>query len=1482
MQTSLPGFIHPNGQPTMPVAPPSGFVPATLTRFLGRQDPARLARGTQWLRAALLVATLLVALTGSTALAQTTNTWTGNAGQDWNTTGNWSLTLVPTATHNVVIPPSLTNYPLLSSVASASTVEVQSGASFTITSAGSLSINGNKSVSGNTTGFDNGGTVVNGGQLVLGSSTTANVGSYGLFNKGSFSNVVGGTIQIDRSTGNGLYNAYGGSFVNSSSITIGATASVGSAGLYNYASFSNVEGGSILIDRSTGNGLYNSSGSFVNSSSITIGATASVGSYGLANYASFSNVVGGSIQIDRSTSRGLYNGSGTFVNSARITIGATASVGQGGLQNYASFSNVVGGTIQIDRSTETGLSNAGGGRFVNSARITIGASASVGQYGLENYASFSNVVGGSILIDRSTNTGLWNTGSSSFVNSSSIIIGASASVGSTGLYNGGSFSNVVGGTIQIDRSTSVGLYSSYRFVNSASITIGASASVGTTAVQNDYSAIFDNSGCSALLNVVANAVITNGSSATFTNTGTLIENASGTSNISFNGGVVQNLNGGSFTITTNSGLLTTSGGLIWTGCTSTDWNTATNWSGGFVPTATDNVVIPSGRPNWPVLSGTGVANSVEVQSGASFTITDAGSLSINGNKLVSSATTGFDNGGTVVNGGQLVLGSSTTANVGQYGLFNKGSFSNGVGGSIQIDRSTSNGLYNAYGGSFVNSSSITIGATASTSVQYGLYNGGRFSNMVGGSIQIDRSTSTGLVNAFSFVNSARIIIGATASVGFTGLNNEGGSFSNVVGGSIQIDRSANIGLENTGGEGESGSFVNSSSITIGASASVGATAVRNVSSAFFYNSGCSALLNVVADAVISNSASFTNTGTIIENANGNSTITFNGGVVQNLNGGTFTIGGGTGPLSVTVSNPTNCITPNGSLTIIGLRASTSYTLSYTVGSSTTVLTPTSTGSGEVLVSSLAAGVYSLLLSGSCLAQNAPLSATLNAPTALTAGLVASGTLTCASPTVSLTATGGTSYSLSDGQSNTGGVFSVSAGGTYSVVVSNAGGCTATASTTVVSNTAAPTGLSLTASNSGTLTCAVTTLTLTATPTGQTTYVFSSGATPIGATNLATVNASGTYSVTITNAGGCTATVSTQVQSSTAAPTGLGLTASNSGTLTCAVPSLTLTATPTGQTNYQFSSGASRLGTTNLATVNAPGTYSVTITNANGCTATASTTVFSNTAAPTSPMLTASPNTTLTCAQTSLTLTASATGGNSFTFSGPAGVLAGSGTTRVVSTSGLYSMTVTAANGCTNTASVSIESNTPSGNSNISPIANGSTVCEGSTVVVPATVISSGGGRQWYKDGTLVAGQTSATLTLGGVLPAQAGSYVLVVTGGCSATSNAFVLTVNPLPSVLLVFPLGVTIGSGNPPAITLPDPLPAGFDLSFGVQGGVSFERTMILDRVNGFEIRQIDSSGGRFPITRSGLFSITGTSAQGCRRTVQGMIANVPASPPR
>ncbi len=72
--------------------------------------------------------------------------------------------------------------------------------------------------------------------------------------------------------------------------------------------------------------------------------------------------------------------------------------------------------------------------------------------------------------------------------------------------------------------------------------------------------------------------------------------------------------------------------ITWTGTSSTAWNTAGNWDGGSVPSAPDNVIIPTGLSNYPVVaSGVGAScNDLEVASGASLTVNSGGSLITNG------------------------------------------------------------------------------------------------------------------------------------------------------------------------------------------------------------------------------------------------------------------------------------------------------------------------------------------------------------------------------------------------------------------------------------------------------------------------------------------------------------------------------------------------------------------------------------------------------------------------------------------------------------------------------------------------------------------------------------------------------------------------------------------------------------------------------------------------------------------------------------
>ena len=119
--------------------------------------------------------------------------------------------------------------------------------------------------------------------------------------------------------------------------------------------------------------------------------------------------------------------------------------------------------------------------------------------------------------------------------------------------------------------------------------------------------------------------------------------------------------------------------------------------------------------------------------------------------------------------------------------------------------------------------------------------------------------------------------------------------------------------------------------------------------------------------------------------------------------------------------------------------------------------------------------------------------------------------------MTLTASNNTSYLWSNGATTQ----SISAtAGTYTVVVTNASGCTATSAPTYVVINTIPTA-SITPS--GTVS-ACTGATTTLTGAGASTYLWSTGAT----TSSIGVTTSNTYTVTVTNAYGCSANTSTVV------------------------------------------------------------------------------------------------------------------------------------------------------------------------------------------------------------------------------------------------------------------------------------------------------------------------------------------------------------------
>lgn len=293
-------------------------------------------------------------------------------------------------------------------------------------------------------------------------------------------------------------------------------------------------------------------------------------------------------------------------------------------------------------------------------------------------------------------------------------------------------------------------------------------------------------------------------------------------------------------------------------------------------------------------------------------------------------------------------------------------------------------------------------------------------------------------------------------------------------------------------------------------------------------------------------------------------------------------------------------------------------------------------------------------------------------------------------------------------------------GSYSVVITAFNNLTSTAFSLVVNNPPTVTFLPV----SGTLTCAMPSLTLTAG--GGTSYVFSGG-TPLGANQLV-VNTAGLYSVTATDANGCSATAIAAIESNTSVPAAT-LTASSASV--CAPTAITLTAG--GGSSYTFSAGAVQLGNTNQATVTQSGTYSVTVSNAGGCTATASVSVTVNTSPP-APTLTGVSRT-VSQSNTALPLEpfVNAANGNTLSFSGMNGLLVNPPVANIsqVGTQ-RFSVAQTSSSGCTSLPTeftITVQQGNPT-------TPESQTVCRSFGVVLS---VSAAGATafEWYKNGTSV-------------------------------------------------------------------------------------------------------------------------------------------------
>jgi photosystem II stability/assembly factor-like uncharacterized protein len=334
-------------------------------------------------------------------------------------------------------------------------------------------------------------------------------------------------------------------------------------------------------------------------------------------------------------------------------------------------------------------------------------------------------------------------------------------------------------------------------------------------------------------------------------------------------------------------------------------------------------------------------------------------------------------------------------------------------------------------------------------------------------------------------------------------------------------------------------------------------------------------------------------------------------------------------------------------------------------------------------------------------------------------------------------------------------------GTYSVTVTDANGCTATNTATLIS-TNGP-ALSATTTPSA---CNQSTGNVTITLTGGTpafSYVWSNNTTT---QNLNNVSA-GSYTVTVTDGNGHTATAAATVLNTNGPTITASPVASNCGQTTGSI-TLSITGGATPYT-YLWDTGQ----TTNPLTNTGSGTYSVTVTDNLGCTATTTSTINDTGTIPTASATGGSldcnnPNTALT-GMSNLT-------GVTWKWSGP-GSFTSSQQNPVVNIAGTYTLQVTSPAGCTNTATASVVDNTGKPDINAT---GGDISCQQPTVTLHGSSTTPGVSYAWTGPNNTQFMQQNPTVD-------KPGNYTLVVTNpatGCSSSKTVEVTQTGiPTPAI---------------------------------------------------------------------------------------------------
>ncbi|QQS27663.1 MAG: gliding motility-associated C-terminal domain-containing protein [Sphingobacteriales bacterium] len=493
---------------------------------------------------------------------------------------------------------------------------------------------------------------------------------------------------------------------------------------------------------------------------------------------------------------------------------------------------------------------------------------------------------------------------------------------------------------------------------------------------------------------------------------------------------------------------------------------------------------------------------------------------------------------------------------------------------------------------------------------------------------------------------------------------------------------------------------------------------------------------------------------------------------------TATVGDSLAPgLSVAITDAT-CANANGAIDLTVSGGLAPYTYSW------------SNGITDEDLANLIAGDYAVTVTD---ANGCTSTMTATVGDSLAPGLslvITDATCANANGAIDLTISGGLApytYSWSNGMTDED--LTDLHSGDYDVTVTDANGCTSTITATV-GDSLAP-GLNIAVSHA---TCddanGAVDLTVSG---GLAPYTFSwnNGITDEDLTNLF----AGAYDVTVTDANGCTSTITATVGDSLAP--GLSVTVTDA---TCANANGAIDLTVSGGLapyTYSWSNGSIDEDLTNLLA----GDYAVTVTDANGCTATLTATVSDSLAPGLSVFVTDA-----TCANANGAIDLTVSGGLApYIYSWSNG-MTGEDLTNIPA--GDYTVTVTDANGCTSTMTATVSDSLAP---DLSVVVTDAT-CAGTNGVIDLTV-SGGLAPYTYSWSNGMTGEDLTNI--------PAGDYEVTVTDANSCTSTITETIGDSLAPVLSVEVTDATCAGANGAIdLTMSDGLaPYTFSWSNGMTG---------------------------------------------------------------